>query len=353
MQAELLRVGDVVIEEVDLASLSDAQIGVLNTFQNALRAETLPEEPAVPLERAILGIRNIPDLVALKMFCGRAPDESVVALASGTYLRTGDNLHRLDTMVHVHPDQRRQGLGTAMLTPLLAYADAQGRTLLSGQTNERAPAGAAFAERIGAQSVQDSHTNRLVLADVDRTLVRRWLDEGPERAPGYSLQWVDGPAPEDLIEQIVNVMHVMNDAPRDGRQVEDMHITVDQYREMDRLVEAQDYAHWAVYARHDANGQLVGLSDVSWLRSEPTHVYQQNTGVRPEHRGHALGKWLKAAMLERLLDEGPPATDIRTSNADSNDAMLRINRELGFEPYIASAVWEVTTDQVRSYLDDR
>ena len=75
--------------------------------------------------------------------------------------------------------------------------------------------------------------------------------------------------------------------------------------------------------------------------------------MRPEHRGHALGKWLKAVMLQRILDERPEAVDIRTGNADSNDAMLGINRELGFKPHRAYTTWQVTTEQVRKYLDAR
>jgi hypothetical protein len=78
---------------------------------------------------------------------------------------------------------------------------------------------------------------------------------------------------------------------------------------------------------------------------------QGNTGVRPEHRGHALGKWLKATMLQRIFDERPQAEEIRTGNADSNDAMLGINRALGFKPHRAHTTWQVTTAQVRKYLD--
>jgi hypothetical protein len=196
----------------------------------------------------------------------------------------------------------------------------------------------------------DVHTNRLLLADVDRALVRRWVDEAPGRAPGYSLVTVDGRFPDDLVEDIVDVMHVMNDAPRDDLQMEDMKITVEQMREMEKGMLAQNVEHWSIFVRNDETGQLVGLTDVVWDPDQPETVFQGNTGVRPEHRGHALGKWLKAVMLERIMNERPNVVDIRTGNADSNDAMLGINKELGFKPYIAASNWQVTTETLRNYL---
>jgi GNAT superfamily N-acetyltransferase len=197
------------------------------------------------------------------------------------------------------------------------------------------------------------HTNRLVLADVDRHLVQRWIDEGPSRAQGYSLVTVDGRYPDDLIDDVVDVMGVMNDAPRDDLQMEDMKITVEQMREIEKGMLAQNIEHWSIFVRHDASGKLVGLTDVSWDPDQPETVFQGNTGVRPEHRGHALGKWLKAVMLKRILDERRSAVDVRTGNADSNDAMLGINTKLGFKPYVAASNWQVTTEKLRDYLSSR
>ena len=56
-------------------------------------------------------------------------------------------------------------------------------------------------------------------------------------------------------------------------------------------------------------------------------------------------------MLERILRERPEAVDVRTGNADSNDAMLGINHALGFKPYIAQANWQVPVEKVKAYLD--
>jgi GNAT superfamily N-acetyltransferase len=348
-----IEVAGVVIEEIDIKAMSDEDIVRTNTFSNLMAAEARPEDPPTPVESTRIGLQNIPDFVVHRVFRGRAPDGSFVASGTVTWTNTDDNKHIAQINVGVLPEYRRRGIAKALLPLLVGAAEAADRSLVIASTSERVPAGAAFAERIGADAALNVHVNRLVLSDVDRDLVRRWIDEAPGRAPGYSLVTIDGRYPDDLIEDIVDVLHVMNDAPRDDLQVEDQKITVEQMREIEKGMLAQKLEHWSMFVRHDESGQLVGLTDVVWDPDQPDTVFQGNTGVRPEHRGHALGKWLKAVMLERILEERPGVVDIRTGNADSNDAMLGINKELGFRPYIAAANWQVTTEKVRAYLSSR
>jgi hypothetical protein len=107
---------------------------------------------------------------------------------------------------------------------------------------------------------------------------------------------------------------------------------------------------WWLLARERTTGLVVGETDVRWNAEQPATVNQGFTVVRREHRGHALGKWLKATMVERLLDERPGVVDVRTSNADSNDAMLGINRQLGFRPFLANTTWQVPVDVALAYV---
>jgi GNAT superfamily N-acetyltransferase len=62
-------------------------------------------------------------------------------------------------------------------------------------------------------------------------------------------------------------------------------------------------------------------------------VEQSITGVLPAYRRRGLGKWLKAEMLEGVRERLPQARYLETGNAEQNEAMLAINRALGFQPY--------------------
>jgi len=81
----------------------------------------------------------------------------------------------------------------------------------------------------------------------------------------------------------------------------------------------------------------------------PHLLGQGGTAVVPSHRGRGIGKWLKATMLERVLDEWPGATLVRTGNADANAPMLAINTRLGFRPAWATIVYEVNIADARRY----
>ena len=59
-------------------------------------------------------------------------------------------------------------------------------------------------------------------------------------------------------------------------------------------------------------------------------VYQWTTLVRRDHRGRRLGAAVKLQNLLALQERYPERTEIHTTNAETNDAMIGINDRLGF-----------------------
>ncbi len=105
-----------------------------------------------------------------------------------------------------------------------------------------------------------------------------------------------------------------------------------------------------MYARHIETWELAGYTEVFWNPNQPETLRQDDTGVFPQYRRRGLGRWLKAAMLKKVLRDHPQIKHVRTGNADSNAAMLRINQQLGFKPYKSWSVWQVELKQVLAYL---
>lgn len=145
----------------------------------------------------------------------------------------------------------------------------------------------------------------------------------------------------------------MNTEPRDALEFDDVVITPEELRQGEAYDAARKVERWVLYLRHRESGQLVGFTSLSYNPQNPELVKQLDTGVLTAYRGLNLGKWLKAAMLLKVLHDKPQVKRVRTGNADSNAAMLGINRALGFKPYKARTVWQADLKGVLAYLQSR
>jgi GNAT superfamily N-acetyltransferase len=342
------------ITEHDAAQFTEAEVATGNAFFNAIEAELWPEDPPTPHGAAIAAHHALPARLRRKEYrAWTSEGELVGSVAIDIDPDHDDDPDVVRFLILVARDYRRHAVGGCLLERVVALAHAEGRHRLVSKTYAPVPAGADFATAIGATAVSASHTNHLLVEDVDRPMMDAWVKQGPVRAPGYKLLVWDGAIPEEHLESFVELMLVMNDAPRDELAVNDFTLTAAEWRETEERTAALGYERWTLVARRRRDGALAGLHDLVWVPELPFAVHIGNTGVRPEHRGQAIGKWLKAAMTLRVLDERPGVVEIRTDNADSNDAMLGINREMGYQPLLGATTWEVAVDQAAAWLRTR
>lgn len=339
-----------VIESIGLRDRTEDLIRELYEAAGPLHAEATPDRPRQPLEQELAFARSLPEAYGGATIVARGDAGQIVGSADVTVQDMDGFRHVARVSIGVLPGHRRAGIGRALLGGAVEVAGRLGRSLLMGATRETVPAGEAFARRIGAELGQVMTENGLDLRAVDRDLVRSWVEAGPARAPGYHLEFVKGATPDRLIPGVIAALQIMNTAPRDDLQVGDFTITPERLKEEEQTAAAAGLERWACYAVDDATGDFVGLTDIVVSSAVPERVQIGNTAVEPAHRGHALGKWLKGAMTQKVLDELPAAHWLVTANAASNDAMLSINRQLGFQASAAVKTWQVSTERARAYL---
>jgi len=339
------------IHPFDAREASQAEYAALNRHNNHMRRERLPDDPPIPLEESIQGLQNIPPFVELKMWCAWNADQTeIIAQGNVVLLHLEKNKHITQLDITVLPEYRQQGLGRRLLALASEAARADGRRLLVIETFDRVPGGEAFMIRLGAQKGLETHVNQLRIADLDPNLLERWMAQARERAAGFDLGLWDGPYPEEQLTAVTQLIELTNQQPFGDLEIEDMHMTPEQVRQMEQMLFARGNQRWTFYVIEKASGKFTGYTETVWNPNRPEVLRQDMTGVFPEYRNRGLGRWLKAAMLDKVLKERPEVKYVRTGNADSNAAMLKINNELGFQPYMAATLWQVETDRVLEYL---
>ncbi len=166
----------------------------------------------------------------------------------------------------------------------------------------------------------------------------------------FELGFWDGAYPEEQIQAIADLSDLTNQQPLGDLDIEDMHMTSEQLRQVEANLLARGSQRWTFYVVDRAANQFAGYTEAIWNSNRPGVLLQGMTGVFPPYRNKGLGRWLKAAMLDKVLRERPQVKYVRTGNADSNAAMLKINTALGFKPYMAEALWQAETQRVLTYL---
>lgn len=338
------------IEQWAVRDQPDELMAELYQARAVLHHEATPDDPRRPLADEIAAVRHMAAPEDGAVVVARDSAGAVAGIAACDWEQLQGVDHMLWASIEVLPDRRRQGLGQMLLDRSAELAEHRGLRLVTGRTRDNVPSGAEFCRQFGAEPAMVGEENRLDLRGVDRDLVDRWIAEGPVRAPGYRLLFVAGRTPPDLAERAAEVLNVMNTAPREDLDMGDMRITPELMHEYEDAEEAAGEARWAYYAVENATGRFAGLTDIRVRPSLPDRVFVGDTAVDPAHRGSGLGKWLKAAITRRILDELPPVRWVITWNAGSNDAMLAINRQLGFRPALIGTTWQVGTSALRARL---
>jgi mycothiol synthase len=336
------------LESVDLSTADDDLVREVSALSNAIASERVPEDPPVSFEAFASRVRNRPKMVIIRDWLARSAEGELVARGFVVRFEADTNQHLREAGIDVLPAHRREGIAKQLFREIVAGAGEADDIVISFFTNDRVPAATSFLERLRAKRALTMHSNQLDLSQLDRAMVREWAAIEPK---GYRLEWIDGDVPESLMANVIVAYDTMNSAPRGDSAMQDWNTTPEQLREFDRSRRAGGRERRLVLAIHEDAGETAGYTELVYDPKIPHVIWQSGTAVIPSHRGQGIGKWIKAAMLERATRDWPKATLVRTGNADVNAPMLAINTRLGFKPAWAESIWEVGIADARRYVE--
>jgi mycothiol synthase len=255
-----------------------------------------------------------------------------------------ENGHLVIGDIRVHPDQRRRGIGTTLLRAALPTMRTEGRRVLTAWGVTAGGAGAKWADALGFRVVHHDVLQMLSIPDTDAGL---WQVPAPD---GYRLtKWI-GTAPDDLLESYATARRAIHDAPSEDSSHRQPEWTSDRVRAAEDDLRRRGVEQRIVVAVHEATGAVAGLTELELHPSRQDLGYQQYTVVVAGHRGHGLGRFVKAAMVRWILDERPQIRRIGTSTAAGNVHMIRVNHEVGFKTTRSMVDVEAEVDVLATVL---
>ncbi|KHS54280.1 GNAT family N-acetyltransferase [Brevibacterium linens] len=279
--------------------------------------------------------------------------DGVIVAKGVAELQLTSNTDTAELWCGVHPDHRRHGLGSALLTVMEDDLAAEGRSALTSYCE--IPESVRTADLRGAHLAAETGAGTLPAAAPEVSfLSRRGYGfaqiERCSVAPtataaeldldaddDYVIETWRGPVPEERLEHIALLKRRMStDTPGaekfggeeswDGERV--------------RALDAEKKARGEEMATALAilGGEPAGFTQVGHSAARPTVGWQGGTLVRKEHRGHRLGARLKVAN-HRSLAEHSAVERVYTWNAVENSWMLAINDQAGFATWAWVGLW--------------
>ncbi|TBN56164.1 N-acetyltransferase [Glaciihabitans arcticus] len=252
--------------------------------------------------------------------------------------------------IEVLPDFRRRGIGAALYDALLALAASESKTVLQGESPQKATEGPVLESPTGFGSVpRDSASTRFALArgfSLEQVARMSRLDlpftPAPlPLAPDYHLESWAGRTPVAFLEAIALLRtRMQTDAPFAGLEPDDNPWTAERVSEEDDALESSPRVTLTTLAVHTATGAASGFTELTVPPELRRPVMQGDTIVLKEHRGHRLGMILKLANLAFLDQHAPGHPSVTTFNAEENRPMLSVNEEIGFVAWGYEGVWK-------------
>ncbi|MFF4812370.1 GNAT family N-acetyltransferase [Micromonospora chersina] len=228
--------------------------------------------------------------------------------------------------VLVHPELRRTGLGRELVRVAARRVWDEGFQSIGVEVVGDTPA-VAFYEALGFTKEYVETRSVLDLGAMEWPAL---AEMATEVGAGYHVEFCPGGPPDDLIEAYAR-------AKAEVRDVDDGELRPSSY-DPQRLRESLDTLHrrgmkpYIVLALHEQTGEVAGLTEVVVPAQHPTRADQYDTIVVRDHRGYGIDRAIKARMLLELRSAEPELAEVQTWNAQANEAMLKVNAELGYRP---------------------
>ncbi|MBN1970770.1 MAG: GNAT family N-acetyltransferase [Candidatus Delongbacteria bacterium] len=261
-----------------------------------------------------------------------------------------DNQFTAETYIDLHPEYRRNGIGTYLLK--LVVQKSEQRKIAKFHSEYILECSGEYLKKYGFKIASERNLSKLFFTDIDWDKMNSWCNN-LAKEDGCSIHFFET-VPDDILEEFCNVYtscgKMAPDYDGDYTACE-QHTPESKRRNEARCKEDGIIEITAIVKEND--GKISAVTEVAFYKENPTSIYQELTGVLEEFRKRGIGKWLKAAMTLHLKKYYPEAVYIETGNNNNNHAMLAINNQMGFKAVNAHYLVTGKLEEVKEKLSEK
>jgi GNAT superfamily N-acetyltransferase len=243
-----------------------------------------------------------------------------------------DNVHLGAFDVYVPPEQRRQGIGSALLARCEELAVADGRTTLLADVRAALDEDGDDCRWAEARGYAKANEDGVKVVDLVATADRlpALEAEAAEKLSDYRLEWWTDPAPEEHLASLAAAMsRFIEEIPLGDLDLRPQAWTAERLRVREARHAAQRRTQLTVAALAPI-GEVAGYTNLHLSPHAPRLADIGDTLVLPDHRGHRLGLAMKVLLHQKARELFPGAEIIATGNATTNSFMNAVNEQLGY-----------------------
>lgn len=245
---------------------------------------------------------------------------------------------------------RQQGIAIAMMAAVHAFMRSSARTLLTMKADS--PQGHVFMAALDAKAKYRSAQNRMPFGQLDWDELAHWQAQAGNTHDGLRWEIHTGRVPFARLAQLMEPLTVLiNEQPLDALEIPRIRYELEGYRTWYADMDSRGGTHFLVLLLQ--GDTLAAVCDASWDARYPDRVFQRLTAVAGPWRGKGLAKAVKARMRALVRQHQPGVLTMVTHNAHSNDAMLSINRRLGFAVHREETTYQLGIDALEVALRRR
>ncbi|NHJ84695.1 MAG: GNAT family N-acetyltransferase [Asgard group archaeon] len=258
-----------------------------------------------------------------------------------------DNLTKASFSIYIMPEKRRLGYGTEILGKIVSLIPPQIEVITVGVGENSI--GEVFIRKYKKETSFTEIYSVANLVEFNKQEVFNFAASERERVSKLGYEFIEfenfGYLEKLNAEKYVKMVEeIWNDMPAEELTFEKEILTVERYNNMiDSIIKKGEKVIGFVVIEKETQTPI-GVTKVFINKYQPEVAAQDDTGIIRNHRGKGLGLAIKYQILEKMLKETKVEYWL-TSNAQSNEHMLRINKLLKHQEDSRKNIYEFSREE--------